>query len=79
MKTQAGLAKAGPPYLHPSPALPRCWGVCLGAPEARAHMRMVNHGNTMRLQPPTKHATEPKSHSTGYRHFFKALMIKHIV
>lgn len=51
----------------------------LGAPEARAHMRMVNHGHATRLQPPAQHATEPDSHSTGYRHSFKALMIKRIV
>lgn len=42
-------------------------------------MRMVNHGHATRLQPPAQHATEPNSHSTGYRHSFKALMIKRIV
>lgn len=84
MKMQAGLAEVSPPLPAPTPPPHRPAQVLgcvslLGAPEARTHMQTVKHGHVTWLQPPTQHTTEPKSHSTGYCHFFKALMIKHIV
>lgn len=83
MKMQAGLAEVSPPLPAPTPPVhPAQVLGCvslLGAPEARTHMQMVKHGHSTWLQPPTQYTTEPKSHSTGYCHFFKALMITRIV